>query len=155
MTDKTKNIIYRILISIGSFLIDILPIIITAVIALFCQTEFFTLFNEEFVNSGNLIWLGCAYMGLMFIGVFSLKKTMDAGWNLLVVLNVCGIVLGIVVYIFNKLIYFDLLKNGNKNITSIVVYITFVLLFILYIAYKVISIVCDIKILRQEEQCQA
>lgn len=155
MTQKTKSIIQNVSITIGSFIIDVLPIIITAFIARICQIELSTLISEEFIDSGNLIWLGCAYMGFMFIGIFSLKKTMDFGWNLLISLNVSGIVIGIIVYLLNKLVFFELLKNADKNVMSIVVYITFGLLLGIYIAYKVISIVCDIKLIRQEEQCQS
>ena len=151
---KYINIVNSILITVGSIVIDVLPIIITVIIAQICQMDSSTLISDEFVMSGNLIWLGCAYMGFMFIGIFSIKKTMDQGWNILLILNVIGIVIGIFVYLLNKLACFELLKNVSNDVMSTTVYISFGLLSGIYIAYKTISIVCDIKMIRQEEQCQ-
>lgn len=150
-TNKITVIIRNILLSMLSFVVDIAPIGITALIAAICNIDVSTLINDDFVMSGNLLWLGCAYMGFMLIGIFTNMDTRDKKAKILLGINIFGIFAGVIVYTLNKLLYFSLLKNANKDVMVQFIWITFVFLFAFYLAYIVISNIYKVKAIKQDQ----
>ena len=115
--------------------IDFLPIIIIAILAACTDQDVAETIKNEFIVSGNLIWLGCTYMWIMLANTIIKGRKICGKSNYLytLIMNISLILAGMTSYM-----YVRYLSNGPflKTANYAIIYVMYFTMLFIYVQEK-------------------